>query len=244
MPSIALAFLTSALGLIVPAPLRGSPPALHAPRSAHIRLCAAPDAGDIRLRAAAARVVAAAEQFGSEQAEAAKAWVNEAMTAGGAASDGSELLETQLSIFDECLLDDDDGGAKCKELDAALSSLEQHLMAAASTTPAEAVFAVFGNSKLDRAAARVRTAASKFGPEQRKVAEAWLAEVRKTGAVNPTGLLESQVALFGECLLDEDGGIARCQELQESLNALQASLGIRGTIVSTRDLLPKPVLDE
>merc|ERR1719305_596701 len=101
------------------------------------------------------------------------------------------MLETQLSIFEECLVDAEDGGAKCKELDAALGSLEQHLVAAASTTPAEAFFAVFGNSQVDRAAARVRTAAAKFGPEQGKLAAAWVATVRKTGAADPAGLLET-----------------------------------------------------
>jgi hypothetical protein len=239
MPAFALAF-TSALGLLVgPAPSRG--PALHTARSAHVRLCA-PDAGDLQLREAASRVVAAAAQFGSEQAEAAAAWVDQALTAGGAARDGTDLLETQLTIFEECLVDydDDDGPAKCQELDDALASLERHLMAAASTTPAEPVFAVFDNSKLDRACTRVRTAASKFGPEQTKVTEAWLAEVRKK-RTSPTGLLESQAALFDECLLDEDGSSSRCREMEESLTALQASLGIAGKIVSTRDLLPKPV---
>lgn len=231
----ALALFSSALGLIVPAPLRA--PALHvSARSAHVVLCA-PGAGDLQLQKAAARAIAAAEQFASDQAEAVAAWVDQAMRS---ASDGSELLEAQLSIFEECIVDDEDGGAKCEELDAALTNLEQHLMAAASTTPAEPVFAVFGNSKLDRACARVRTAASKFGPEQLKAAEAWLALVRDKGAANPAGLLESQEALFGECLLDEDGCSSRCLELQESLNALQASLGIRGKIVSTKDLMPKP----
>ena len=108
--------------------------------------------------------------------------------------------------------------------------------------PAAAAFAgIFGTSKVDRAAARVRKAAAAFGPEQKRVAELWTADVRSNCAANPTALLQGQVALFGECLLDEDGCSARCQELQESLDALQASLGIRGKIVSTRDLMPEPV---
>ena len=77
-------------------------------------------------------------------------------------------------------------------------------------------------------------AASKFGPEQKKVAAAWVSDVRASGSINPAQLLEQQVALFGECLLDEDGGGSeRCQELQDALGALQAGLGVRGKIVPT-----------
>ena len=92
---------------------------------------------------------------------------------------------------------------------------------------------VFGDSKMERAASRVRVAAGKFGPEQSKAASEWIAEVKKTNGGDPTTLLESQELIFGECLLDEDGCSLRCFELQESLNALQECLGIRGSIVST-----------
>ena len=204
------------------------------------RMCAPLDAGDLELQEAARRVIAAAKQFGIPQEEAAAAWVDDALR--GRAADGSELLSQQLSLFEGCLLDGEDDGSvdRCKELDDALGALEHHLMAAATQTPAESFFAVFGKSKVDRAAARVRAAATKFGPAQGKVAAAWVAEVRRNGQVDPVRLLEAQEALFGECLLDEDGGSSRCRELSESLSALQASLGVRGSIISTRDLLPKP----
>ena len=233
--------VASALGLMISAPLRAS--LAPTQRSPLIFLCT-PGPGDVQLREAARRVVAAAEAFGSTQAEVATTWVNQVMMEDGVPMDSAQLLETQLSLFDECLISDEDGAVKCKELDAALGELEGHLMAAASATPAEQFFSIFGTSKLDRAAARVRSAANKFGPEEGKAAEDWIVQVREQGAADPAGLLESQMALFGECLLDEGGTSARCQELEESLQALQVSLGIRGMIVSTRDLIPEHASQE
>ena len=215
-----------ALAFVVP-----PPPSLSLHRSAPITMVA-PGAGDLKLQEAAARGKAAAAAFGDVQQEAASKWVDQAMmpTPG---TDAMKLLETQHSLFEECVIDDEDGWDNCKELDAALTDLEGHLMQASRTTPAEAFFAVFGDSKMERAASRVRVAAGKFGPEQSKAASEWIAEVKKTNGGDPTTLLESQELIFGECLLDEDGCSLRCFELQESLNALQECLGIRGSIVST-----------
>ena len=233
--------LVLSLGLLVP-----SPSVLRAPvalRASPIALCAPEaDAGDLSLYRSAARVVLAAKQFGGKHAEAAAQWVDSVMSP--TTLDGNKLLESQLELFEECIIDDEeDGGDKCKELDAALTELEGHLMAAAATTPVEGTFAVFGqgNGNFDRAAARVRAAAEKFGPEQAKAAAVAVAEVREVRAANPVGLLESQESLFGECLLDENGCSMRCKELQESLDALQASLGISGSVVKTSGLLPMPV---
>ena len=218
--------LVSAAALLPEPKLRGPVLRPAQQRSARIQLLDA----DARLQEAAARVLAAAQSFGSPQAEAAAAWVDEAMAAGGTASDGTKLLESQLSLFEECLLDGDDDGSRCRELDAALGALERQLMM--SSAARAKAFSAFASSRFDRAAARVCSASSKFGPEQSTAASAWLAKVRKTGAANPAALLESQDAAFGECLLDEAGGSARCEELQDSLNALHASLGLRGKIAA------------
>ena len=48
--------------------------------------------------------------------------------------------------------------------------------------------------------------------------------------------LEAQEALFGECLIDDDGGDSKCRELQDSLAAMQSALGVRGKVVSTASL--------
>merc|ERR1719162_469791 len=118
-------------------------------RACPVVACAGADP-EVAIKEAAARVVKAATRFGGAQGEAAAAWVEDA-TSGGA--EISELIEQQLVLFDECMLDDDSG--KCKELDAALNALEMRLNTLS-----------FGSAKLDRAAARVRKAARKFGPEQ------------------------------------------------------------------------------
>jgi len=172
--------------------------------------------------AAAQRVVDAAASFGDAQGSAAKAWVAEALAG---KPDAARLLEQQMVLFDECIIDEDDG-AKCKELDEALSKLEKELDT--------------GNNELDRAAARVRKAAAKFGAEQEEAASVWLEHAKLTRAANPALLLQAQVALFGECLLDDEGSPARCNELQDAISALQASLGVGGKVVSTRAFMPEP----
>jgi len=143
--------------------------------------------------------------------------------------DDAGLLDQQMALFEECLIED---SAKCMELDQALTLLETQLKQ--SEGQLDALVGIFGQSKLDRASARVLKAASKFGPEQEKIAQLWVDEVRRSGEeVNPLALLEQQTSLFGECLLDEDGGSSRCDELNEALGALQLCLGVRGRVVST-----------
>lgn len=205
---------------------------LGAARTARVALCADSDAADMKMRVAAARVVRAAEAFGDSQGEAAIVWVREALAARGGDVDGSVLLEQQLVLFEECLLEE---SGKCKELDLALTQLEKELEVSAG--PVGAFAHLFGQSKADRASARVRTAAAKFGTEQERIAEMWIAEMRANRALDPFALLEQQVALFGECMVDDDTN--RCKELHEALAALQVSLGVRGKIVSTGGLMSK-----
>jgi hypothetical protein len=190
-------------------------------------LCTSDSAADVKTDAAM-RVVRAAELFGDTQADSAKAWVAEALA--GKHDDTSELLEQQSALFEECIIGDDDG-AKCKELDLALAGLEEHLNAGRKD---------LADKKTDRAAARVRIAASRFGESHAAVAEAWVADAIASGAANPTLLLQTQFALFDECLIDEDGSSARCFELQEALSAFQAGLGVGGRVVSTRGFMPIP----
>jgi len=209
-----------------------------------VSLCAADD-GDAAVEAlasAAARVVEAAEQFGGAHGEAALAWVDEAMEAHLTGTDdttATELLDKQLALFEECLLDEEGDGSKCKELDDALAALEA-MLDGANEFPVDAFAGHFFKSKLERAAARVRAAAAKFGPEQKAIAELWVSDKKANGALNPVALLEEQAALFGECLLDEDGGGSeRCKELDDALGALQAGLGVRGGIVPTNRFVVK-----
>jgi hypothetical protein len=187
------------------------------------------DDNEAILRKAALRVVTAAKPFGSEQEAQARAWVDEAIESDASTVDIDTLLAKQLTLFEECLIDDE--GGKCKELDAALTALESQLKV---TNVAKGIKVPFETVKLERALARVRKAAGKFGTEQARYVAAWTDQVRATRSANPAGLLAQQSALFDECVIDEDG--SQCQELEESLATLQAALGVRGQVVSTAAL--------
>ena len=70
------------------------------------------------LEDAAARVVRAAEEFGSTQAAAAASWVEEAIEAGeSAAADGTELLAKQPWLLEK----EGELGAKVRNSDAILA---------------------------------------------------------------------------------------------------------------------------
>jgi len=126
----------------------------------------------------------------------------------------------------------------CQELDQALTVLETQLKQD-TDGPVEAFAGVVVKSKFNRAEARVLAAAAKFGSEQERIAEVWVSEVRNQPAMNPAHFLEAQATLFGECILDDDGGSERCKELQAALGALQVSAGVRGKVVSTSALRAK-----
>merc|ERR1719203_1708753 len=110
-------------------------------------LCAADAEAETKIREAAAWVVKAAEQFGERQGAEAAVWVAEAMSARSSTMDGSELLEKQMALFEECLIEDLEDSI-CTELDQALTALEQHLMVRSQ-----------GDGQIDRASARVCAAA-------------------------------------------------------------------------------------
>merc|ERR1719197_2044405 len=123
MSPLALALvggLTS--GLILP-----TAPQLRVTRAAPIVLCADAEGAEARIKEAAARVVTAATKFGDVQGAAAATWVAEAMDACSGETcnvDGDELMEKQMTLFEDCLVED---AIKCIELDLALTSLEKQL---------------------------------------------------------------------------------------------------------------------
>jgi hypothetical protein len=231
-----MAFVSLALGLVLPmhAPPAGMGVSFRPQRSIAMTLSDGADAA--KLQSAALRVHSAAKKFGELQGEAAGAWLLEAMEAGSTAQPTSDLLAKQLSLFEYCSIDDDDDGAKCQELDAALSELEAE-MTASKDSLAERFAALFGNSKVDRAAIRVQSAATRFGPDQAKVCAEWVKAVRSNGSADPASLLEQQVMLFEECTMgDDEDSAAKCRELQEALTHFQVSVGIGGRVVSLNDL--------
>lgn len=234
---MASVLLGLALGLVLPSPLSVSRVGSHS-RAARINLCdAGADDAEADVQEAAARVRKAAELFGDDQSKAAAKWVSSALESGESHAD---LIEKQLGLFDECLIEDE--GGHCKELDAALTDLEVKLQQTQGSAW------VSRQAQLERASMRVKKAAAAFGPEQAKAAEVWTAGARDEGAANPALLLHAQEYLFGECLLDYDEEdstkfSSRCTELQDAIEALQASLGVRGRVVSVASLMadmPKP----
>ena len=77
---------------------------------------------------------------------------------------------------------------------------------------------------MQTAASKLRSAAAKFGTEQKAAADAWIKKAA-SGDVSDAGCtLQEQIVLFGECVLSEDGTPTNCQLLTEALEEFQASL--------------------
>ena len=81
-------------------------------------------------------------------------------------------------------------------------------------------------NKVNKAKLAVRAAASKFGPAQKKQADAWLERALKGGAMGAS-LMEESLALFGECELSEAGSKApnKCEQLSKAIETLRVALG-------------------
>ena len=190
-----LAVLPLSLGFVVQQPIATW---TRAPRAGRVVLCAAGD-GASKLKAASIRVVEAAASFGDSQGQAAANWVADALA--GAKDDGTVLLEQQLSLFEECLIDDEDG--KCKELDSALTAFEGALAEAPEAGSTKTKLRVL-QSKKDRAGARVRAAAAKFGPAQKSFAADWTKSALDAGEASDS-LMEQTLLLFDQCQVTADG---------------------------------------
>jgi len=194
-------------------------------RHAPLIRCAADAEGlcvtDADTAAAARRVQKAASKFGKTQGKLANDWVEEALN--GGASKGDTLMAKSLVLFEECVIDDEDGGAKCKELDTAITQLAK-VLDDRGNRPAkkQSPTLSFAPDKAKAAAERVQRAAAKFGPEQSKAAKAWAKNAVGAGSADATSLLREEVMLFGECILSEDGSPSKCQELEEAITAFQS----------------------
>jgi len=170
---------------------------------------------------AAAAVKKAAAKFGKVQADKTNEWLSAVVASDdGCPTDG--LLSEQLILFEECLLDDE--GGKCKELDTALTAFGDALAQApqAGETRAKANLRKFAN---DRAAARVKAAAAKFGPTQRAFAEDWTKRAITAGGPSSSSLMEETLLLFDKCAVTEDGKAdPKCVALFDALDNLQVAL--------------------
>jgi len=169
---------------------------------------------------AASAVKKAAAKFGKAQSDSAKAWVDAVVASDdGCPSEG--LLSDQLVLFEECMVDDE--GGKCKELDSALTAFEEALAVklapGASNTKAN-----LEKSKKNRAAARVRSAAAKFGAPQKAFAETWTRDAVAAGTSSGQ-LMEQTLALFDSCSVTADGKAdPKCVALFDALDNLQVAL--------------------
>lgn len=205
-------------------------------RTAQIVSIAQSDA-DKAVLAASKNVMLKAKRFGPEQGKAAAAWVEASLEAGDSRKES--LMEMQLALFEECKLDD---GAKCQQLNAAIEALTTAVCTRKEEKAAgkKAGFVLnFGATPIQAAATKVRAAASKFGPEQKKAADAWIAKVAAGDIDDGSGLLEQQVMLFGECLLSEDGTPSNCEQLNDALDQLQAAIeGKTGSTEATSVAAP------
>jgi len=179
------------------------------------------------LLSASRKVTLAAAKFGPTQGKAAQKWVADSIDAGNLYDDfkTDTLMEMQLTLFAECQLDDDTG--KCKDLSEAIDALTS-AVAERKNKPKTDEFdfdIALGATPIQEAATKLRSAATLFGPEQKTAADEWIKKVISGDTMSKaTGLLEEQVALFGECVLSEDSTPSNCQKLEEALSELQTAI--------------------
>jgi len=193
-------------------------------RITFLRCGAADDVTDADVSAAARRVQKAAARFGKKQGKMATEWIDQALQGGSVSSEA--LVGKSEMLFGECLIDDEDGGKKCQELDAAMKVLSSRIVERGPKTTKKLGFSLnFAPSKVDQATDQLVKAAAKFGPQQVKAAKQWAADASGKGTADEADLLQQEIFLFGECLLSEDGSPTKCQELESAIVALQEVMG-------------------
>ena len=127
-----------------------------------------------------------------------------------------------MTLFDECIIEDD-GSSNCQALDAALVDLQSGFAAVAGAADKPRSAQYLAEMKVNKAKLAIRSAASKFGPAQKKEANEWLERALK--GENEASLVEESLALFGECELSADGTPNKCEQLSKALDRLKEALG-------------------
>mmetsp|Transcript_18113 Transcript_18113/g.36877 ORF Transcript_18113/g.36877 Transcript_18113/m.36877 type:complete len:265 (-) Transcript_18113:208-1002(-) len=225
--ALVLACSFSPASAFVPAPTR--PSLSTAPRSALVRpAMVAKTPEEKELLRSSKQVTMIAKRFGVAQGKAAQAWVEMAIQGGDARTES--LVGMQLALFEECSLDDKSD--KCKQLTAAMEDMITAVEKRSSSSfyqngvlKPSALSLQFGPTAVQNAASKLRAAASKFGPDQKAVADAWIKKVASGDlSVARDELLEEQVTLFGECVLSEDGSPSNCEQLIKALESFQDAL--------------------
>jgi len=167
-----------------------------------------------------------AKTFGPTQGKMAQDWVEKAVKGGGASP--ASLMEMQLTLFEECQLEDDSAeGGRCKELSEAIDDLTSAVEKRKEEKAEGKPFTItFGATPIQEAATKLRETASLFGPEQKQAADAWIKKVTSGQAASADAMLQEQITLFGECVLSDEGTPSNCQQLEAVLAELQAAIDV------------------
>ena len=197
-------------------------PRVRAPRALP-PTCVATTEEDKALLAASKKVTLVAKRFGIEQGKAAQTWVEEAIRSGD--TDTDKLMQMQLALFAECSVDDESG--RCKALSEAIDSLTVAVADRKKGKKVDSFQMLTGATPIQTAATKLRESAASFGTLQKDAADKWIKKLTSgeaTVLADASGLLEEQVALFGECVLSDEGTPSNCQQLEEALAELQSAI--------------------
>mmetsp|Transcript_6219 Transcript_6219/g.17748 ORF Transcript_6219/g.17748 Transcript_6219/m.17748 type:complete len:274 (+) Transcript_6219:29-850(+) len=219
MLALCLAFAAGASALVaLPTPVHV--PIVSSGRRVSQLQCVAATEEEKTLLAASKKVTLAAKRFGVTQGKQAQAWVEQAVSAGDASASG--LMEMQLTLFEECQLDDESG--RCKALTEAIEALSSAVEVRRNAPKDKEFELILGPTAIQEAATKLRASAATFGPEQKEAANVWIKKLTSGEAASGAGLLEEQITLFGECVLSEGSTPSNCQLLEEALCELQAAI--------------------
>lgn len=100
------------------------------------------------------KVTLAAKRFGVTQGKQAQAWVEQAVSAGDASASG--LMEMQLTLFEECQLDDESG--RCKALTEAIEALSSAVEVRRNAPKDKEFELILGPTAIQEAATKLRGA--------------------------------------------------------------------------------------
>mmetsp|Transcript_41665 Transcript_41665/g.134403 ORF Transcript_41665/g.134403 Transcript_41665/m.134403 type:complete len:147 (+) Transcript_41665:272-712(+) len=125
-------------------------------------------------------------------------------------------MEMQLTLFEECQLDDESG--RCKALTEAIEALSSAVEVRRNAPKDKEFELILGPTAIQEAATKLRASAATFGPEQKEAANVWIKKLTSGEAASGAGLLEEQITLFGECVLSE-GAVSPPQHCQRLLSS-------------------------
>jgi len=100
-------------------------------------------------------------------------------------------MEMQLTLFEECQLDDESG--RCKALTEAIEALSSAVEVRRNAPKDKEFELILGPTAIQEAATKLRASAATFGPEQKEAANVWIKKLTSGEAASGAGLLEEQI---------------------------------------------------